>query len=317
MSEGNFVFSFDFELFWGVHHNKDLQSYGKNLEGAILNLPRISHIFADHDVFFTCANVGMLYNNDWKEWERNKPELLPEYKVDNCSPFQKSFFIEKSIDHNYLFSKEIISVIRNCGHEIATHTYSHYFCLDAENGIGAFKSDLEAAINIAKLNNDLISTIIFPRNQYADEHLKICNEFGIKVFRGNPDSGIFNKSNSLFNAYYKKTIRTLDSFLNVTGSNTFSPENDSSGLLDVKASFFFRSSSSTKLTILNYLHLRRLKNAMTEAAIKKETIHIWCHPHNIKTEKDIEGIQTLLHHYVFLNKKYGFKSMRMNDFFAK
>lgn len=314
INNGAFVFSFDFELFWGVHHNKSLMSYKDNLDGALKFLPNISKEFLDHEAYFTCATVGMIYNNDWEEWEENIPVLIPTHNKSELSPFTKINFFKENVDKKYFFAKNILETIRKDGQEIATHTYSHYFCLEKDDLIENFECDIKKALFVADKATDRIASIVFPRNQFRNEHLLICKELGIRVYRGNPDSGLFDKSSNRASATFKKIIRYLDSFINISGSNTFVPQVESCGLTNVQSSFFLRFPSSLNSTLLNKLHLLRIKKAMSYAAKHNKVIHIWCHPHNIKSQQDLESIKVLLKHYSSLSKMYDFRSMKMCDF---
>ena len=59
--------------------------------------------------------------------------------------------------------QELIDLIKNTrGQEIATHTFSHYYCLEEGQDIQSFESDLKKALEIAKNNGCLIKSIVFP-----------------------------------------------------------------------------------------------------------------------------------------------------------
>lgn len=311
---GKFVFSFDFELYWGVHHNKTYTDYKANLDAASQNLLKVSKLFVKYNARFTCASVGMLYNKSWQEFSNNFPSHLPTYTNLAMSPYSKWKKIKTEVDNKVLFSTEVLNELYQDGQEMATHTYSHYFCFEKGNSIKSFEADIEKALEIgAKCGHELRS-IVFPRNQYTDQHLKVCFSKGIKAFRGNPSSGFYSKSKNRLDGFYKRLSRLADSYLNVTGSNTFDPEKDENGMLDIKASFFLRPLSSIKSSLLKRLHLRRVKNAMTSSAKNGKVFHLWCHPHNVKTNEDLECFIEILKHFKDLNEKYKYQSMRMADF---
>lgn len=52
---------------------------------------------------------------------------------------------------------------------------------------------------------------------------------------------------------------------------------------------------------------------MTHAAKKNLVYHLWWHPHNFgrNTERNIKMLDSILEHYAYLNKKYGFGSITM------
>jgi len=70
-----------------------------------------------------------------------------------------------------------------------------------------------------------------------------------------------------------------------------------------------------KLTFLDGLRLRRIKNAMTHAAKTGQVFHLWWHPHNfgVNADKNMAFLEKVLFYFVSLQKKYDFKTMRMNE----
>jgi peptidoglycan/xylan/chitin deacetylase (PgdA/CDA1 family) len=314
MNSGKFVFSLDFELFWGVLHNRTIEDYGENLQSVLSTLPKVSKLFATFNARFTCAAVGMLYNNSWEDWSRNKPAILPTYLNSRLSTYNLENGYQKFVEESLLFQESLILLINQDGHELATHTYSHFFCLEPGATGQAFEADIQKAINIAKVHGNETVSIVFPRNQFSSEYLKICKQNGIQIYRGNPDSGLYSKSKNPSLSLLKRFLRLLDSYINLTGSNSFNVETDENGLVNVKASFFLRTPSSVRISLLRKLHLIRIQKAMTNAAKRKKTIHLWCHPHNITSSNDLAFIEEILKHYKSLNQKYDFRASTMKDF---
>ncbi|WP_170829097.1 MULTISPECIES: hypothetical protein [Pseudoalteromonas] len=52
---------------------------------------------------------------------------------------------------------------------------------------------------------------------------------------------------------------------------------------------------------------------MTYAAKHNEIFHLWWHPHNfgVNLDKNIDMLRAVLQHYIYLNKKYGMRSLNM------
>jgi len=314
MNKGKFVFSLDFELYWGTHHNKKYEVYEPNLEAAVQNLPIISKLFIKHNAFFTCASVGMLYNSDFEEWHLNTIKSPPNYKNISFSPYDKISYIENKINARHLFAPKILREIAKDGHEMATHTYSHFFSLESGADKVAFEEDLKMSIQIAKKFGHKFESIVFPRNQFSQEYLDICKKYGIMIYRGNPNSGLFAKSSTKIIFIVKRILRLLDSVISISGSNSFTPQKDALGMQNISASCFYRSASSFKLNWLINLHLRRIKKSMTYSAKKGRVFHLWCHPHNLSSKKDVENLNNILLHFNFLKEKYNFTCYRMMDF---
>ena len=83
------------------------------------------------------------------------------------------------------------------------------------------------------------------------------------------------------------------------------------GLLLLPASRFLKPLH--KITLLNKLRLRRIKNEMTKAAKANECYHLWWHPHNfgINPEQAMLELGEIISHFNFLNKTYNMKSKSM------
>src|SRR5690606_8373869 len=87
----------------------------------------------------------------------------------------------------YYFGMSLVRRIAECpGQEIGTHTHSHFYCLEPGQTIEAFEADLAAAHRLAGHKGIVLRSIVFPRNQFAPEHLSACERHGIEVYRGNP-----------------------------------------------------------------------------------------------------------------------------------
>jgi len=68
----------------------------------------------------------------------------------------------------YHFADKLVTLIdKSKNQELATHTFSHYYCLEEGQTKESFYADLEAAKKIAKEKNISLKSLVFPRNQYA------------------------------------------------------------------------------------------------------------------------------------------------------
>ncbi|SAL83516.1 site-specific tyrosine recombinase XerC [Caballeronia terrestris] len=114
---------------------------------------------------------------------------------------------------------------------------------------------------------------------------------------------------------FKRAIRLVDAYLNVSGHNTHTFDS-----CIPRAPFNFPASSflrpySRKLAAFEGLRLRRIKKAMTDAAVNKRLYHLWWHPHNFgkDTARNIEFLKKIAEHYRALNRTYGFRSLNMGE----
>ena len=107
----------------------------------------------------------------------------------------------------------------------------------------------------------------------------------------------------------------MDSYINITGYHCYEYEKFSElPLFNIPSSRFLRP-YSPKFALLEGLRLLRIKNAMTYAAKNNLLFHLWWHPHNfgINCNENIIFLEKILIHYEFLNKKYQFQSVTMDE----
>ena len=142
-------------LYWGVRDKRSVEAYKENLLGVRKAVPELLHVFENNDIHATWATVGFLFFKSFEELKENLPESLPEYSKANLSPYKQMEELAE-IDPVYLFAPDLIERINKTpGQEIATHTFSHYYCLESGQTSDDFYHDLKAAKNIAaqKLNH--------------------------------------------------------------------------------------------------------------------------------------------------------------------
>ena len=181
---GSFVISLDFELFWGVQDSKDIGQYWDNLSGVHLAVPKILETFEKYNIHATWATVGFLFFNSKEELVCSLPDKKPSYIDSSLSPYN---FLKlnklNDQDNSIYFAKNLIDKI-SCSNnqEIGSHTFSHYYCLEGNQNIEEFKSDILAAKNTAKKLNLNIESLVFPRNQVNVDYLPVCSELNITSY---------------------------------------------------------------------------------------------------------------------------------------
>lgn len=312
MEKGKFVISLDFELLWGVFDKVDHKQKEEYFETTRRIIPKILQLFTEFEISCTWATVGMLFNSNWNEWESNCPGELPGYKDQKLSPYKYGEKIKTAETEKLCFAPDLIRLIAETPRqELATHTYSHYYCSEKGQTLSAFQSDLEKAISMATAMGVELSSLVFPRNQLNREYLKVCKEMGIKTVRSNPDNWYWRETEE--SSLLKKIFRTGDAYF---GKNNKSYpvshlRKEDGEPLQQKASRLLRPYSENKF--LNRLKLNRIRSEMRSAARKKEIYHLWWHPHNFgdHPEENLEDLKNILIHYRDLKRQYGFESLTM------
>jgi len=311
--KGKFIISLDFELFWGISETKNFETYGENLSNTHIVVEKLLDIFDKFDIRVTWATVGFLFFKDEKELIQLREKIeQPSYSKIPLKNYEYLDSVKDDYLNIYFAGNLIKKINNNLNHEIATHTFSHYYTLEDGQTMNQFKIDINLAIDIAKKDNIYIDSIVFPRNQYSDRHITYCKSVGISVFRGNESHWIYKPGTK--QGWFKRGLRLLDSYFKISGDNTFVVR-DVNGIKNVKSSRFLRPYNS-KLKFAEGLRMKRILSEMTYAAKNNKCYHLWWHPHNFgkDLEQNLAFLKTILIHYEKLNLEYGFSSVRMKDF---
>jgi hypothetical protein len=318
MTNGKFVISLDFELMWGVRDKKDKTNYGEHIKGVHNVIPRLLVIFNKYKIKATFSTVGLLFFESKKELLSNLPDLKPQYNDPNLSPYNGYFDILEN-DYKmdiYHFAPNLIKEIQKYPEqEIGTHTFSHYYCLEPGQTIDTFKADIETAISVARKNNIQLTSLVFPRNQFNDDYLKICLELGIFCYRGNEHSWLYKAKNGNDESAIRRAFRLIDAYINISGHHCYSDDFLKIKMpINIPSSRFLRP-FSRKLKFLDGFRLQRIKSGMTYAAKNNLTYHLWWHPHNfgLNQDENFWFLEKILTHYQFLNITYNFQSHTMSS----
>ncbi|HEV8286809.1 MAG TPA: hypothetical protein VGQ09_21010 [Chitinophagaceae bacterium] len=321
MNSGVFVISLDFELHWGVSDRMTVNDYKENLDNSRQAIRQMLLLFDQYDIHVTWAIVGLLFC-------KNKEEILSRTRNIEKPCYQKSKFSNYNliseigsnyIDDPYHYGNDMISLIKTYpNQEIGTHTFSHYYCLENGASLTSFADDLDAAIAVASDKGIKISSIVFPRNQYSEEHLNICEAKGISSYRGNPNHWLFKPTSIKDQHLVRRFGRLLDSYINLSGMNSSEFGVVKTHLINVPASRFLRP-YHPKFSSFESYRLKRIKEEMGFAAQRRQLYHLWWHPHNFGKNlmENITFLKRILDHYQFLKEKHFFSSLNMFELSLK
>lgn len=306
------VISLDFELFWGVSDSRTIKGYSSNIEGVWEAVPKMLELFRQYDVRVTWATVGMLMCRDYTQWCDIRPAKLPTYRRLSCSNYKLGEIVKEN--PKLFFARPLVEKILDVeGQELASHTYSHFFC--GEEGVTPlqFAADLACANDIASEMNVTFRSIVLPRNQVKPEFLEELPKAGIHVYRGNPDHWLYRDGHFTPGGIAGRAVRFADAWLPVTG-NHVAHKMQVDELVNVPASLFLRP-WPRRFSSMELLRIHRLKNSMTSAAKTGGICHLWWHPHNfgVNLKKNLAVLEELLKHYHYLKVSYGMHSINMGD----
>jgi peptidoglycan/xylan/chitin deacetylase (PgdA/CDA1 family) len=315
-NKGAFVISLDYELVWGVWDVTTKEKYGANITGVKEVIPALLKAFKTYNIKATFATVGFLFSKNKAGLNSFIPDKKPAYSNADYNVYLNEFTSvgDDEKDDPYHFGYSLFEMIKQSPHEIATHTFSHYFCLEEGQSAGEFDADIKAAVKIAEAENVEICSLVFPRNQINELYLPVLKNNGIKVYRGNPESWIYKPRKFSAEVPLIRLCRLLDTYLPVSGYNTFSVNKNEGLPVNVPASRFLKPYNKN-LAWLEKLKLKRIMSEMTHAAKNNELYHLWWHPHNfgVNIIENMEGLTVLLKHYQLLHAKYGFANLTMKE----
>lgn len=319
--QGIFTVSLDFELHWGVFDKKDRASRTTCYKNTLQLIPELLRLFEKHQVHATWATVGAVFARDKQEWDQLKPNVEPDYSLPKYSAYH--WVDEHGLPENFYFAhfapQSVQEILQYPGQELGTHTFGHYYCLEKQSRPNAFDADLKAAKKIAqKVNNNPVS-LVFPRNQFNDESLRVCYNNGIRVVRSNPDSWFWEPIADGQPQLMRKIFRTGDAYVQL-GRRTSYPlsaikkrENEP---LQLPASRLLRPWHA-RYQLANKLSLQRIIGELKTAAKEKECYHLWWHPENFGDypQENIKNLKLILEEYSKWREKYGMTSWNMGEYY--
>lgn len=315
---GAFVISLDFELFWGMRDKRTIEGYGANILGVRQALPRMLNAFDAHGVKATFATVGLLFFDKKDDLLKALPALRPGYTNKDLSPFNghiAGIGNDEASDPYHFGASLIREIQKHPAHEIACHTFSHYYCLEHGQTEAEFAADLEAARHAARAFGMELKSFVFPRNQYNQHYLAVCAAHGITSYRGNERSWLYHGRNKEDESQFRRALRLLDTWFNLSGPNCHElPKRGDALPVDLPSSRYLRP-FNRKYAMLDGLKLRRITRAMDHAARTGTLFHLWWHPHNFGSdlERNMAMLEKILAHFDKLHRAHGFQSFTMNQ----
>src|ERR1700733_6381964 len=279
---GALVISLDFELHWGVRDKRTVDGpYRENLLGAREAIPQILDLFEEFGVGATWATVGFLFAKNRQERDDFSPALRPQYKNSKLDAYAEPTGDNEDDDPMHYAPSLIARIAKHPKQEIATHTFSHYYCQEPGETREAFAADLSSAVAIAGNHGLHLHSIVFPRNQFRPEYEEILKKAGILAYRGNEPHWMYRPRKRSEETLAVRAPRLLDHYVSLSGSKVVGWDEvlQPNGLCDVRSSMFLRPYSVQRKG-LESVRLRRICSGIREAAERRGIFHLWWHPHN-------------------------------------
>jgi Polysaccharide deacetylase len=312
-----FVVSLDFELLWGVRDKRTIGEYGQNLLGVREAVPALLRLFDRFSIHATWATVGLLFCSGRKEALEFSPADRPQYTRGRFSPYSEADdWGDDEQSDPYRFAPTLIDAIAGApSQEIATHTFSHFYCLEEGQTVAAFEADLGAASRIAERRGITLRSIVFPRNQVNPEHLAVCRRMGLRSYRGTLAHSFYGPRREEAQGRVLRAKRLLDNYIPLTADRTTTlAQLGTEKPFNVAASSFLRPYSS-RLAFMDGQRRRRIGSELTRAARQGGIYHLWWHPHNFgkNLSANLRFLHDLLEHFAALRSRYGMQSVTMDE----
>lgn len=312
MKKGTLVISLDFELIWGIFDHADIVNKKDYFDNTLEVIPKILDCFNVNEVKATWATVGMLFNENWEEWQSNCPLNRPTYSNLKLDPYAYGNTHRDLGLDRFFFAPNLIREIQNAtGQEIGTHTYSHYYCLETGQNKVQFVDDLDMAIKLANKFAISLKSLVFPRNQFNESYLECCAERQIVTVRFNPSVWYWDTMTP--QTFAMKIFRTADAYIPI-GVKSYPEKSIKLAMPSCQPSSRFLRPQH-KIGIINSLRLNRIKNEIIQAAKAGEIYHLWWHPHNfgIDPEGAIKALKSILEVYRYCAETFGMESKTMGE----
>lgn len=313
-NQGILIVSLDFELFWGMQDCISFEKYQDHVLGGRKAIPILLELFYKHSIHATWATVGFQFANSYEELLKYFPksEDRPTYKNSVLSTYRCFEKIGKNeIEAPCFYAPSLIKKISECeGQEIASHTFSHYYCKEVGQTIDQFKADMKAAISIAQEHGYQLSSVVLPRNQCTQEYIEVLSKMGFIAYRDEENDWIHKKVNIRF---LMRLLRLVDVYIPLTGQGGYIPQNEN-GIVNLIGSRMYKPFFKP-LAFMERIKIKRIKRQMLHAAKTGKTFHLWWHPHNIgvKTDYHLKQLEEIFNYYDEMKDKYGMRSLNMKE----
>jgi len=276
---GSVVISVDAELGWGFHDLADPPT--QRLETAREGWRQLLDLFDTYNIPATWAVVGHLLLDScdrrhpghptppgWFEAERNGWKAHPEYR----------------------YGEDLMTrlVDADVEHDIGCHTFSHVVFDKEWLTRDIVRAELDAACDAATEWGIDYDSFIFPRN--AVGYRDILADYGFTTYRGEGPQL----------SRIREPIAKCASVLAPDLVDLTEPSVDEYGLVDVPPSLFLFEFEGPVRTMLDSIWVdpvvRRATTGIDQALTSDGIFHMWLHPNNIRSKRDIRRLSAIFEH---------------------
>lgn len=311
---GYFTISFDYELHW-AYPETPLQQRLIAYQRTPAIVDRLLELFIQNNIHATWATVGSIMLQNAAEWKSFAPHVQPSYQQSSMSVYhllqQHQQYLEQ-YPEAFFNSAQVQKIAVTHGQELATHTFSHYYCNAAGQTLEQFRADLLAAKTVAQHKGYTLTSIAFPRHQVSTDYLQTAFECGIQRARVLP-IGYYRQSikNPLGKFLVEKLLPSilLINPLSYTLPNVTAPP--------VQMPFSQKLPLITNAADINSYNRRihRVLMEITHAAKHNKCYHLYWHPEDFGffPEENFTGLGKIIARVKDMQKKYDMKMVNMQE----
>lgn len=309
---GTLIVSLDFELFWGMLDQCTLDEYRENVLGGRKAIPQLLELFRKYGIHATWATVGFLFAESRDELIAYFPDQKPSYQDERLSPY--GWFEQIGANEEEapcFYAPSLIEKISQTeGQEIASHTFSHFYCREAGQTLQQFTEDMAAAKAIAQNHGYELTSVVLPRNQCDPQYTAELRQQGFTAYRDEENDWIHEKIKF---RPLMRLLRLADVYFPLTGQGGYQPKNEG-GIWNLTGSRMYKPIFGA-FRFLEKTKVNRIKKQMLYAAKHGLTFHLWWHPHNIgvETQAHLAQLEEIFRYYGELKEKYGMQSLNMRE----
>jgi peptidoglycan/xylan/chitin deacetylase (PgdA/CDA1 family) len=276
----------------------------------------LADLFARRGIRATWATVGFLFASTVEELSGYLPAVRPRYHRPELDPYREIWGQNEETAPEQLAGSLVHRLAATPGQEVASHTFSHYYCLEEGQDERELRADLAAAQAIAAPLGLGLTSLVLPRNQWNPRYAGAVRDSGFTCIRGPQPSWAHRARPQSGQGRVERVARLADTYLGITPPPTtaWDAVMGPDGLADVPASAFLRPYSPGRHR-LQPLQRARLVAGMRDAARRHRIFHLWWHPHNFARHPDASFafLEQLLDEFDRLAVGEGMRSMSMRD----
>ena len=251
-----------------------------------------------------------------QSWPLFLPATRPQYRQPELDPYRERIGDDEESDPEHLAGSQVRLVASTPGQEVASHTFSHFYCLEDGQDEKSFRADLAAARTIAGQQGLQLTSLVLPRNQWNPRYASAVLDNGFDTYRGPQPSWGHEARQQAKHSGLNRAARLVDTYVGVSPPPTiaWNQIQEGSGLCNVAASAFLRPFDPRR-RLAEPLRQSRLKAGLRDAARRGRIFHLWWHPHNFSRhpQQSFTLLNKFLDEFDRLARTDGMHSLSMRD----